>query len=86
MKKTMTSKLLTLVLFAGLITIFLLYRNGNLNSFMQSNNVTLQTSPNGGALNPASTKVAKTDSVKRPMLFFKINSYYTTNSVSKTLH
>jgi hypothetical protein len=59
MRNTVFVKGLTLCCFAGLICLFLFYRSGMLDNYLYGSGASLQTSPNGGALN------TKQDSSKR---------------------
>lgn len=52
-------KRITLFGFVFLITVFLLYRIGRFNVFVNANSSPVQTSPNGAAINPA-----KADTIK----------------------
>jgi len=62
MRKSKVFKALALLNFVGLLTMFLLYRNGSFDNYFYNNNENLLTDPNGGTTlknTDDSTKIVK---------------------------
>ncbi len=70
MNKSKIIKSIALVNFFGLLTIFLMYRNGSFDSIIHNNTNNSLASPNGGTLTKSTkdSSVKKTDSSKKQRL------------------
>ncbi|NOT51148.1 MAG: hypothetical protein HOP10_07705 [Chitinophagaceae bacterium] len=71
MKFTNSKKILALLSFVTLITAFVLYRAGVFDKYLTSNSYSIQSSPNGGALNnKTDTLPPKKDTTKKTPIMF----------------